>query len=66
MTWDKIALDWELVNSTEAAEILGLRGYREVSVYRGRYRTFPEPIVDKGRNCMLWLREDIEKWKMEK
>lgn len=51
----------ELIDSTEAAELIGLANVGGVSVYRKRYADFPEPVVDKGR-CVLWRRTDVERW----
>lgn len=52
----------ELVTAEEVAELLGLSSHRAVSVYRGRYDDFPEPVICKGR-CTLWLRSDVEAWR---
>jgi predicted DNA-binding transcriptional regulator AlpA len=51
----------QLIDPTEAAEILGLSSGNGVAVYRKRYSDFPAPVVVKGR-CVLWLRQDIEAW----
>jgi len=51
----------ELIDAAEAAPIIGLDNPKGVHVYRRRYEEFPEPVVDKGR-CVLWRRQDIEKW----
>lgn len=57
-----VSLD-DLIDSNEVAEILGLGTSRAVSIYRGRYDSFPEPVLIKGSGkCMLWLRADIEAW----
>jgi len=53
----------QLVDSTDIAEVLGLKHRNSVSVYRKRYEDFPEPVLDKGAGrCLLWLRADIEAW----
>jgi hypothetical protein len=46
------------------AAILGLAHRQAVSTYRRRDAdTFPAPVVDKGgRKCVLWRRQDIERW----
>jgi predicted DNA-binding transcriptional regulator AlpA len=51
----------DLIDATEVAALLGLSHRNSVSVYRGRYDDFPEPVVVKSR-CLLWLRADIEAW----
>lgn len=54
----------ELLDSHDVAELLGLSSNRAVSVYRGRYKDFPAPIVEKGAGrCVLWLRADLERWR---
>ena len=51
----------DLLDASEVAALIGLRNPRGVSVYRSRYQDFPLPVVDKG-NCVLWRREDVERW----
>jgi predicted DNA-binding transcriptional regulator AlpA len=51
----------DLIDASEAAEIIGMTNPGGVSVYRRRYSDFPAPIIEKGR-CVLWLRQDIEAW----
>jgi hypothetical protein len=51
----------DLVSPTEAAELIGLKNVGGVSTYRARYDDFPKPVLEKGR-CVLWLRQDIERW----
>lgn len=51
----------DLRSPSEVAEIIGIAA-GGVSVYRNRYDDFPEPIIEKGR-CVLWLRQDVERWK---
>lgn len=51
----------DLLSADEVAQVLGLAGHRAVSVYRGRYHDFPEPVIVKGR-CTLWARADVEQW----
>ena len=51
----------DLVDPPEAAVIIGVSSGNAVSVYRRRYEDFPTPVIEKGR-CVLWLRQDIEKW----
>ncbi len=50
-----------LVAADEVAIIVGLNNPNGVSVYRRRYSSFPQPVVERGR-CVLWLRADIETW----
>lgn len=53
----------DLLDSHEVAAILGLSSHRAISAYRGRYDSFPEPIIEKGSGrCLLWHRPDIESW----
>lgn len=53
----------DLIDSTEVAELIGLRRAGSVSLYRSRYADFPEPVVVKGSGmCMLWLRQDVSAW----
>jgi predicted DNA-binding transcriptional regulator AlpA len=54
----------DLVDSSEAAEILGLGGGKSVSVYRKRYPDFPAPVIERAR-AVFWLRRDIERWARE-
>ena len=51
----------DLIDSNEAALILGLSNRNGVAVLRRRYSDFPGPAVEKGR-CLLWLRTDVEAW----
>lgn len=53
---------WSWLRLRKVAELLGLSSHRAVSVYRGRYDDFPEPVICKGR-CTLWLRSDVEAWR---
>lgn len=41
--------------------MLGLSNQNGVSVYRSRYTDFPAPVVSR-KQCVLWLRQDIEAW----
>lgn len=54
----------DLVDSAEVADIIGLAGgAKAVSVYRSRYRDFPEPVLVKaGGRLHLWRRQDVELW----
>ena len=51
----------DLIDAAEAAPLIGLENPKGVHVYRRRYGSFPEPVIDKGR-CVLWRRQDIERW----
>ena len=51
----------DLIDSTQAAEILGLSRFNAVSTYRKRYPDFPQPTIERGR-CLLWIRSDVEAW----
>jgi hypothetical protein len=51
----------DLTDPAGVARIIGLDNVRGVSVYRKRYRDFPEPVVERGR-CLLWRRRDVEAW----
>lgn len=51
----------DLIDSTATALLIGLSSYRSVSAYRERYEDFPEPAIERGK-CVLWLRQDIERW----
>jgi len=51
----------DLIDTTEAAALLGLANPNGVSVYRRRYADFPEPVINRGR-CVLWIRTDISRW----
>lgn len=56
----------DLLDSHDVAELLGLRSNRAVSTYRGRYRDFPAPVIEKGTGrCVLWLRSDVAAWARE-
>ena len=49
--------------SGEVAALLGLTRRTSVSVYRSRYRDFPQPVLVKNSGkCDLWARADIEAW----
>lgn len=53
----------ELVDATEAAEILGLSHRNSVSLYQRRYSTMPRPVVERGGGrTKLWIRSDLEHW----
>lgn len=52
----------DLIDTSEAAEELGLSNPGGVSVYRRRYDDFPTPAVEKGR-CVLFQRSEIRAWK---
>jgi predicted DNA-binding transcriptional regulator AlpA len=53
----------DLIDTHEIAALLGLSSPRAVSVYRSRYATFPQPLIDRGTGrCLLWLRADVETW----
>lgn len=39
---------------------MGIGGSGAFAVYVSRYEDFPDPLVDRGRYCKLWLRQDIE------
>jgi len=53
----------QLIDTAEVAQILGLAGPRQVSVYQKRYRDMPRPIVDRGKNRVkLWYKPEIMKW----
>ena len=51
----------DLVDAGAVAEILGLSSRNAVSVYRARYKDFPEPLLHRG-TCVLWLRSEIRRW----
>jgi predicted DNA-binding transcriptional regulator AlpA len=51
----------ELVDTIETAAIIGLNNANGVSVYRKRFADFPQPVIAKGR-CVLWRRQDVERW----
>ncbi|MBS1849264.1 MAG: hypothetical protein JST73_13395 [Actinobacteria bacterium] len=54
---------FDLVDSSEVAEILGLSSNTSVSLYRRRYDDFPAPWITKGGgNCVLWHRGAIAEW----
>ena len=55
----------DLLNATEVAALLGLSKRQAIATYRGRYQTFPEPVINKG-TCVLWLRSDIEAWRAKR
>ena len=55
----------DLIDANEVAAVLGLAQRTSVAVYRSRYDSFPEPVVEKSR-CVLWLRADIEAWGRER
>jgi predicted DNA-binding transcriptional regulator AlpA len=53
----------DLLDVGEVAELLGLSRKQGVHTYRDRYPDFPEPVVVKASGkCVLWLRQDIERW----
>jgi predicted DNA-binding transcriptional regulator AlpA len=52
----------DLLDANEVATLLGLAYRQAVSTYRHRYDDFPEPVIEKSR-CVLWRREDVERWK---
>ena len=53
----------DLIDAQAVAELLGLAQRTAVSVYQGRYRDMPRPVVDMGSGrCKLWLRSEIETW----
>ncbi len=49
------------VDAGDVADIIGLSTRNAVSVYRKRYDDFPEPVFERNQ-CVLWLRQDIERW----
>ncbi|MCU1358095.1 MAG: Prophage regulatory protein (AlpA) [Acidimicrobiales bacterium] len=51
----------ELLDASEVAAMLGLSSRTAISVYRSRYGTFPDPVIEKSR-CVLWSRRDIQVW----
>jgi predicted DNA-binding transcriptional regulator AlpA len=51
----------DLLNAKEVAAALGLAHREAVATYRRRYEDFPHPLITKG-TCVLWLRQDVEKW----
>jgi hypothetical protein len=51
----------DMVDTAEAAQLIGLTNGNGVSTYRKRYADFPVPVIEKGR-CLLWWRKDIERW----
>jgi predicted DNA-binding transcriptional regulator AlpA len=51
----------ELLDPSEVAAVIGLANANGVSVYRRRYDDFPSPVIEKGR-CVLWRRQDVERW----
>jgi hypothetical protein len=55
----------ELIGPPEVAPMIGLTNSRGVSVYRRRHPDFPAPRIERG-TCVLWLRQDIEKWARER
>ena len=53
----------DLIDAKGVARILGLAQRTSVSVYQGRYRDMPRPVIDMGRGrCKLWQRSAIEAW----
>lgn len=58
----KVEVD-DLVDASEAAELLGLAHRNTVSVYQRRYPEMPRPVVDRGGGrTKLWLRSELEAW----
>jgi predicted DNA-binding transcriptional regulator AlpA len=51
----------DLIDRQEVADIIGLAGPDGLSVYRKRYKDFPEPVIEKGRT-VLWLRQEVQAW----
>lgn len=52
----------DLIDATAVADLLGLSDRKAVSVYRSRYADFPAPRVERSKNAVLWLRQDVEAW----
>ncbi|MCU1498521.1 MAG: hypothetical protein JWM47_2474 [Acidimicrobiales bacterium] len=53
----------DLLDATAVADLLGLASGRVISVYLARYPDFPAPAIERGR-CRLWLKADVEGWKV--
>lgn len=51
----------DLIDSHEAAAVLGLSARGAVAVYQRRYPDFPAPAVTKGK-CLLWRVDDVRSW----
>jgi glutathione-regulated potassium-efflux system ancillary protein KefG len=57
----------DLIDAQAVAELLGLAQRNTVSAYQRRYPAMPRPVVDLGQGrCKLWLRSEIEQWKVER
>lgn len=53
----------DLIDAAGVAELLGLAHRNTVSVYQGRYKEMPRPVVDLGSGrTKLWLRSQIQEW----
>ena len=56
----------DLLDAHEVAKLLGFASAQALSVNIQRGKKIPEPVYDRGqRKAKLWLRQDIEKWKMQ-
>jgi glutathione-regulated potassium-efflux system ancillary protein KefG len=57
----------DLIDAQGVAELLGLSQRNSVSAYQRRYPGMPRPVVDLGQGrCKLWLRSEIETWRLER
>lgn len=57
----KVDVD-DLIDASEVARLAGFKSSTAVSVYLSR-GVLPAPVLDRGANrARLWLRQDIERW----
>lgn len=66
MASPKVKLD-DLLDTAQVAALLGLARRSAVTTYRKRYPDFPAPVrTSDGGRCLLWLRQDVERWARQK
>lgn len=55
----------DLVDAHEVARLLGLSQANSVHLYQRRYPDMPRPVYERGgRRARLWLRSEIERWRV--
>ena len=50
-----------ILSAQEVAEVLGLGLRNSITVYRGRYPDFPEPLKE-WPGFKVWNRPDVTRW----
>jgi len=57
----------DVIDAQGVADFLGLAQRNTVSSYQRRYPDMPRPVIDLGQGrCKLWLRTEIEAWRIDR